>query len=424
MIRNASESTRRSCLFAVIRSRLLLGGCLLLVDLSLSGQVCTISSIHSDIICYGESTGNINITVSGGSDPYIFSWTGPGSFSSTSPNLTGLSAGTYLVTVTGAGGSCTGTETIIIEQPDQPLSIVTQPADQTDCYGNTVEFSAAADGFVGAVYYQWQSRPPGGEFSDIPGGISPDLVVHDIGVSGQNIDGTEYRLIASDDCTTITSEPALLEINAVTGLTGAVNLTICSGSGTSYEVSSRGNVTGYQWSFYDGTGWEALTEGSTYSGTNNQRLTISDASPEATGGYRVSVTFSTLNQPEGYPECVVTTHTRNRNLTVLPPLVPAVVSSDQTICYSATPDPLTATSSTGGSGPPFSYQWQISTDYENWSNLTGEQSLTYSPPPLQTTMWYRIAVTDEGPMNCGTVYSYPAAIVVNPLPATSAIYHH
>ena len=387
-------------------------------------QVCSISSEHTDVECFGESTGTINFIVTGGVEPYHFSWTGPGSFTSTAQDLIGLSAGSYSVTVTDAGGICNNTATIIVGQPDHPMEFSVQPLDQTDCYGNTVEFSAQVDGFAGPVNYQWQSRPPEGEFSDIPGEIAPDLVVHDIGVSGQNVHGTEYRLIASDNCITLTSEPALLEINTVTGLTGAVNLTICSGSGTSYEVSTRGNVTGYQWSFNDGTVWQPINDDITYSGTTSQLLVISDATPAQTGGYRVSITFTTLNQPYGYPECVVTTHTRNRNLMVLPPVAPPVISSDQAICFGETPAMLTATSSTGGSGPPFSYQWQTSTDNENWSNMTGEQSLTYTPPPLLTPTWYRIAVTDEGPMNCGTVYSYPAVIVVNPLPLTSAIYHY
>ncbi len=295
------------------------------------------------MICYGESTGNINITVSGGSDPYIFSWTGPGSFSSTSQNLTGLSAGTYIVTVTGAGGSCTGTETIIIEQPDQPLTIVTQPADQTDCYGNTVEFNIETDNESGPVSYRWQSRPPGGNFSDVTGETSSILTVHDIGVNGENIDDTEYRVIITDGCGSVTSDPAILNINSVTGLTGPVNLTICDGGGTSYTVSTDGPVTGYQWSFNDGTGWQPISEGGEYSGTTTQQLTISNATPAQTGGYRVSVTFVTLNQPPDYATCVVTTHTRNRNLTVLPPITPPVVTADQTICYNGLPDPLTAT---------------------------------------------------------------------------------
>ena len=403
---------------------LLVTGCMLLVSSASDAQVCSINTSHTDVLCFGESTGTISITASGGAEPYTFSWTGPGSFSGTSRNLTDLAAGSYTVTVTGNSGSCTGTATVVISQPEHPLSMASQPEDQTDCYGNTVEFPAQVDGFVGPVNYQWQSKPPGGEFSDISGESSSGLVVRDIGVNGLNIHGTEYRVVVSDKCSTIVSEPALLEINAVTGLTGAVNLTICSGSGTSYEVSTRGNVTGYRWSFYDGMAWQPISDGSSYSGTTSRLLAISDATPVQTGGYRVSVTFSTLNQPEAYPECVVTTHTRNRNLTVMPPVSAIVLSPGQEICYSATPDPLTAASSSGGSGPPYSYQWQISIDGENWSDLTGEQGLTYSPPPLISTTLYRIAVTDEGPMSCETVYSYPVTLTVNPLPVTSSIYHN
>jgi len=393
------------------------------LGVSVCGQVCTITSTHTDVVCSGDLTGTINIIVSGGVEPYVFAWTGPGSFISTSQNLTGLGAGSYTATVIGNAGSCTGTATVIIGQPDQPLTITGQPKDQTDCYGNTVEFTVEVEGAVGSVSYQWQSRPPGGDFSDISGGNSFLLTVHDIGVNGENVDGTEYRVLITDDCKTVTSEPALLNINAVTGLTGSVNLTICSGSGTSYEVSTRGSVVGYQWSFNDGTGWADISDGEIYTGTTSGRLTVSDATTAETGSYRVSVTFNTLNQPEGYPTCIITTHTRNRNLTVLPPIMPPVVSSDQTICYNGIPDPLNATEASGGSGPDYSYQWQSSQDGSSWGDISGAQSFSFSSPALTSTTLYRIAATDEGPLRCGTVYSYPVTIIVSPLPVTSAIYH-
>ncbi len=407
------------------RRCLLLGaGCWLLGGLFTYGQTCSIISNHTNVACFGESTGTINITVTGGSEPYAFVWTGPGSFASTSRNLSGLSAGAYNVNVTGNGGSCTGTATIVIDQPAQPLTILNQPLDQTDCYGNTVEFNVTTANSSGNATYRWQSRPPGGSFSDIAGETSSALTVHDIGVNGLNIDGSEYRVIVSDDCGSVTSDPALLNINSVTGMTGRVNLTICDGGGTSYEVSTDGQVTGYQWSFNDGTGWHPISDGAAYSGTTTQQLTISNATSAETGGYRVSVTFVTLNQPPDYSTCVITTFTRNRNLTVLPPVLPPVVTADQTFCNAGTPYPLTAASASGGSGPPYSYQWQISTDNETWSDLTGERSLTYSPPLLLATTWYRLAVTDEGTLRCGTVYSYPVTITVNPLPVTSPIYHY
>ena len=222
--------------------RLLLGtGCLLLVVPAL-GQNCNITPVHTDVLCYGAHTGSIDISVTGGVEPYIFSWTGPGSFVSTSQTLNSLGAGSYTVTVIGNAGSCTGTSTVIIDQPSQSLTIISQPLDQTDCYGNTVAFSVEPDWAIGEVIYQWQSSPPGGNFSYISGANSSSLTIHDIGVNGLNIDGTEYRVLVTDNCATLTSEPALLSINAVTGLSGSVNMTVCSGENTAYEVSTHGSV--------------------------------------------------------------------------------------------------------------------------------------------------------------------------------------
>jgi len=399
-----------------------MAGCLLLVVPG-HGQTCAITSANTDVLCFGANTGSIDISVGGGTGPYIFSWTGPDSFASTSQNLTGLGAGSYTVTVIGAAGSCTGSATVIIGQPSQPHAITTQPFDQTDCYGNTVEFSVEASGTTGEITYQWQSRSPGGNFTGIPLETFPTLTIHAIGVNGQNIDSTEYRVLITDDCGIITSEPALLSINAVTSLSGSVNLTICNGESTTYEVSTHGSVVGYQWSFNDGTGWSPILDDGAFSGTTSQQLTISDATITGTGSYRVSVTFNTLNQPPDYPTCVITTHTRNRNLTVMPAISPPVISADQTICYNGVPVPLTATQASGGSGPGYSYQWQTSTDGVSWTVISGAQALSFSPPALTVLTLYRIAATDEGPLMCGTVYSYPVTIIVNPLPVTSAIYH-
>jgi hypothetical protein len=56
----------------------------------------------------GDATGTINVDVTGGTAPYEFAWAGPDAFSSTDEDLTGLSEGTYTLTVTDANG-CTET---------------------------------------------------------------------------------------------------------------------------------------------------------------------------------------------------------------------------------------------------------------------------------------------------------------------------
>ena len=76
--------------------------------------------------CFGGANGSINLTVSGGTGPYSYSW----SNGATSEDLTGLSAGTYIVNITDSGG-CTASASATITQPaEQPAPIVgtfTQP---------------------------------------------------------------------------------------------------------------------------------------------------------------------------------------------------------------------------------------------------------------------------------------------------------
>ncbi len=252
------------------------------------------------------------------------------------------------------------------------------------------------------------------------------LAIDNIGVSGQNINGTEYRVAITDDSGTIISDPALLSINSITSLTPVVvNSIICDGGRITYHVFTEGNPisNGYQWSWNNGSGWNPLTEGGPYSGTNTPQLSVSDATAAQNGSYRVSVIFNTLNQPPGNPTCVETSFTRERNLLVREPLLPPVVSDNQLICYGNVPAALKATTASGGSGPIYNYQWQSSVDGSAWTDIPGANILLYSPYALTETTYFRINATDAGSSHCGTVPSEPVTVSVNPLPSTSAIYH-
>ncbi|TNE66411.1 MAG: hypothetical protein EP344_02470, partial [Bacteroidetes bacterium] len=59
----------------------------------------------------GQSSGSINLTISGGMSPFTFNW----SNNATTEDLTGLPQGTYTVTVTGANG-CTAVKTFTIAE--------------------------------------------------------------------------------------------------------------------------------------------------------------------------------------------------------------------------------------------------------------------------------------------------------------------
>ncbi len=73
----------------------------------------TISTSVTKASCPGVNDGAINLTVSGGTTNYSYSWSGANSYSSTSESPTGLLSGTYTLTVTDAN-SCTAIANVIV----------------------------------------------------------------------------------------------------------------------------------------------------------------------------------------------------------------------------------------------------------------------------------------------------------------------
>lgn len=379
----------------------------------------TLSAVKSDAACFGGSTGSIDLTPAGGTEPYLCIW----SNGESTEDVKDLAAGEYSVFVTDAAG-CSAETSFKISQPATALNITVQPLPQTDCYGNQVEFTVSAGATVGAVNYQWQQMPPSGTFSDISGVVTGTLTIDQIGVNGLNIHGTQYRVIITDQCGSITSNSALLTINSITGLTpSSVNSTICTGGTITYSAAVQGSLPAYQWAFNPGSAWNILTDGAVYSGTATSSLSISNSTTAQTGSYRVTVTFATLNQPSGYPTCTETSTTRTRNLVVRAPVSISITSGNQQVCTGDLPSSLTAGAASGGSGPSYSYQWQTSSNGTTWNDITGQTALSCSPSLLSSNTYFRISATDGGTPACGKTYSSPVLVTVNPLPVTSSINH-
>ena len=103
---------------------------------------------------------------------------------------------------------------------------------------------------------------------------------------------------------------------------------------------------------------------------------------------------------------------QNVIVTVRPALIPPVVSSNQTICYNGTPATLNATAATGGSGPGYTYQWQSSPNDLTWTDVTGANSLSYSPSALLINTYYRVVASDNGTPACNPVNSNSVLITV------------
>ena len=98
-------------------------------------------------LCNGSSDGSAAASISGGTSPYTYSWTG----GSTNATASGLSAGTYTMTVTDNHG-CTSTASAIIKQP-APLHVVKDSTvDSGACTGTAW---VIASGGVAPYTYAW-----------------------------------------------------------------------------------------------------------------------------------------------------------------------------------------------------------------------------------------------------------------------------
>lgn len=87
--------------------------------------------VPTDVQCNGGSDGQLDITASGGTSPYDFDLNGT---TNTTGIFTGLTAGTYIVTVTDANG-CTVDVTCTI---NEPIALATScTANDATCFGNS-----------------------------------------------------------------------------------------------------------------------------------------------------------------------------------------------------------------------------------------------------------------------------------------------
>lgn len=101
-----------------------------------------VTGVRGNVSCNGGSNGTINVSVSGGKSPYTYLW----SNGATTQDLSGLSAGSYTVTVTDDGGQVRSM-TFTISQP-APIQISCSSTNGNCSNGNLGSVSVSANGCV------------------------------------------------------------------------------------------------------------------------------------------------------------------------------------------------------------------------------------------------------------------------------------
>lgn len=128
-----------------------------------SAPTATIFSIVN-VSCHGGSDGAASVGIAGGTGPFTYIWA---PFGGSSPTATGLTAGTYTVTVVDANGchSNATTSPSITEPPVLTVSVMTTPV---SCFGGS-NGSAVANVAGGTAAYTYQWLPGGSTGATVSG---------------------------------------------------------------------------------------------------------------------------------------------------------------------------------------------------------------------------------------------------------------
>ncbi|MBL7766810.1 MAG: SprB repeat-containing protein [Chitinophagaceae bacterium] len=134
------------------------------------------------ISCYGGNNGSATAIPSGGTGPYTYLW----STGATTQSISGLTAGTYSVTVTDANNCLPATATFTLTQP-APISLTLSPyvfygGTNISCYGDSNgSITALPTGGTANFTFQWSDGQNLQTADTLPAGFHSVIVTDSVG---------------------------------------------------------------------------------------------------------------------------------------------------------------------------------------------------------------------------------------------------
>lgn len=297
----------------------------------------TINHTKTNPLCFGIDDGTISTTVSGGTGPYIYSW----SSGQNTANISNLSAGVYFLTVEDVYG-CTKTKSIALLAPPTALAIassLTQPL----CDGvDDGVINTAVTGGNGPYLYTWSD----GQSTSTATNLAPGNYSLSVEDANGCVLTDSYTIQPPTGFLTITG--VVVEETTFGLLDGSITLTTTGPSVTSYSWSNG-----------------ASTQNLNNIGAGTHTVTITDSD-----GCTTAETYTLLVGPM----IPVAAFTFSQNF--IP--APAVVDMD-------------ASSSTDGDGNIVDYDW----DFGNGISFASPNPLVTQNFPVAGSYNVRLIVTDD-----------------------------
>jgi hypothetical protein len=317
---------------------------------------------------------------------------GATSSSYTTPATTSSDDGTqFAVVVTNTVGSVSSNPaTLKVKSTPIPLSITTQPTNQTVTAGQTASFSVAATG-TAPLSYQWRKN------SVVIGGATSSSYTTPATTTSDN--GAQFTVVVSNTAGSVTSSAATLTVNAAAvapSITSQpASQTVTAGQTASFSVAATGTAPlSYQW----------RKNGVAISGATSSTFTT-PVTANSDNGAQFTVLVSNTAGSATSNAVTLTV-----NAAPVPPSITAQPTS-QTVTAGQT-----ATFNVVATGTaPLSYQWR-----KSGVTISGATSAFYTTPAASSSdsgAQFTVLVSNTA----GNVTSSAATLTVNAAPVPPSI---
>ncbi|MBI4648058.1 MAG: hypothetical protein HY738_16105, partial [Bacteroidia bacterium] len=283
---------------------------------------------QTNVSCNGGANGSATVTAGGGTAPYNYVWNDPAPAQSTAI-ATGLTAGTWTVTVTDAN-SCTKTASVTITQPAVLTATITAQTNVSCNGGNNGSATVTAGGGTAPYTYVWNDPAPAQSTTTVTG-----LTV-----------GTWTVTVSDANSCTVTTSVTITQPAALTASIVGTNV-LCNGGTTgSANLTAGGGTIPY-----------------TYLWSNT--ATTEDINNLTAGTYTVTVTDAN--------SCTTTA-----SVTITQPTVFTVTITAQTNVSCNGGSNGSATVTAGGGTVPYTYVWNDPAPAQSTATVTGLTAGTWT----------------------------------------------
>ena len=209
----------------------------------------SVANTITDVNCFGGNDGSIDLTPTGGTAPYTYAWNN----GATTQNLSSLSAGAYVCTVTDANGCIYTLNNMVVNAPSAIST--TEIVTNTNCFGgNDGSIDLTPNGGTAPYTYAWSNGATTQNISSLSAGFYNGIV-------------TDANGCTQNTANVIISEPDMIS------LVDTIIVHPSNSVGGSIDITPTGGTAPYTYSWSTGETTEDIQNLS----SGQYTLTITDA---------------------------------------------------------------------------------------------------------------------------------------------------